>query len=112
METQTIIAEQAKKIIDASEKKINSEKLANLIHCLINDLPLKIDASVVETAICQVMKNTGISFKPYFTLLEEAEEKYMITPFDCTADFFFDEVLKPNVQIGRIRYLLELTVKF
>jgi hypothetical protein len=108
--TQQSVSQQAKSIIGASEKRVTSRKLAELIYCLINDLPLKIDMGVVETTTLQVLKNNHIPFKGSLELFEELPETDQ-QGFDGAVEYFFEGVCKPGITVDQIESLIKICIK-
>lgn len=93
-------------------KRITEQQFAELVFTLMEQLPEDVDMGIVESAVNQVMKHNELRFIPYFELLTKAEEKYLISRFDTTADFFFDAINSRGLYLGRVEYLIGLTVKF
>jgi hypothetical protein len=56
------------------------------------------------------MQETGLRFRPYFTVLAENIEGYKQTPFDETSDYFFDAINCQNITEGKIGLLVELCI--
>lgn len=115
MSTKEAVSSQAKSIIDASAKRVNHRKLAELIYCLINDLPLKVDPSIVESTTLQVMKNNQVAFKGslefYENLPETDQEHFDESGFTDIVEFFFDAVCKPGTHINQIELLINQCIK-
>lgn len=95
-----------------AKQRITVKQFAELVFTLMEQLPEDVDMQIIESAINQVMRHNELRFKPYFELLAGADEKYLISRFDTTADFFFDAINSKGMYLGKVEYLIGLTVKF
>ncbi|MDB5288550.1 MAG: hypothetical protein JWR05_3499 [Mucilaginibacter sp.] len=91
---------------------ITSKELAHVLFTLLTNLPDDVDMAIIASAFNQVMQYNELRFKPYFRLLAEADDKYLITPFDTTEDFFYDAINSKVMYQDKVEYLINLTINF
>jgi hypothetical protein len=93
-------------------KRITTKQLAELVYNLMVNLPDETDMQIIESAVNQVLKHNELRFKPYFEMLNSADEKYLITKCDTTSEYFFDAINSKGIYLDKVEYLINLTINF
>lgn len=68
------------------------------------------DMQTIERCTTIEMQETGLKFRPYFTVLAENLEGYLQTSFDETEDYFFDAINAMNITPSKITLLVKLCI--
>lgn len=82
--------------LKSSTGKLNADNLADMVCKLVNDIdPTEINrGSIITSAINQVLKNNGASFKKYWDCIESSpNHKHFITKHDKTVDYFYSAIM-------------------
>ena len=93
-------------------KRITPKQLAELIYTLISNISTETDMGIIESAVRQVLNHNELKFKPYFEMLNSAADKYLITKFDTTSEYFFDALNSKKIYLDKVEYLIKLTINF
>lgn len=72
--------------------------------------PKQFDMATIEPAVCTVMIETGLRFRPYMHVLAENIEGYKQSKFDETEEYFFDAINTMDITDGKIGLLVKLCI--
>jgi hypothetical protein len=91
---------------------VSIKELAAYLFNLLDTLPIEADMGVIEELFGLKMAENDLKFKAYFDLLNEADDKYLITKFDTTEDYFYDAINSKGMYQDKVEYLIKLTINY
>lgn len=92
-----------------TDKKLAIQNIIDLAFVIMCG-PKKFDMSSLMRCIEIEMQETGLCFRKYFDVLDDASEKYLVTQFDQTDDYFYDAINTMNISEGKIGLLVKLCI--
>lgn len=92
------------------EKKAAIQNIIDLATVIMCG-PKQFDMSTLEHCMAIEMQETGLRFRKYFDVLDDAVDKCLVTQFDETEDYFFDAINTMNITEGKIALLVNLCIR-